>query len=99
MLAIRFIIEMESLDIIRPPPHAVRLGKLWTEIAGYDKDASWAADRVANHMAQAMKLDTALPSAHRRHSRLWQYLAVAYLAPSGFALAVISALWILRHGI
>ena len=59
----------------------------------------WTPGRVAIHMALASAPEATLRAHRPRGRRLWRYLAVAYITPSAFALAVIAALWILRRGL
>ncbi len=86
-------LPITSLDIPRPPRHAVRLGKRWQEIAAAPQlDPA----RIGLHVRHAT-LNTRAP--RKRPRRLWRYVAVAYLTPAGAALSVVAALWILRHGL
>lgn len=56
--------------------------------------------RLAYHMITATAPAWRKPAGPRRlMSRFWRYVAVAYLLPSGAALATVAALWILRHGL
>ena len=52
----------------------------------------WTSGRVSYHMALATLSNTALPKPAKRRHRLWHFVAVAYLLPSGAALAVIASL-------
>lgn len=59
----------------------------------------WSAGRVAIHMATATAPEPTLMRPRRRYSRLWRYVALAYLTPPAAAVAVVAALWILRRGL
>lgn len=89
-------LPITSLDIPRPPKHAVRLGKHWQEIAG-PSAASMKPDRLGLHVRHATLWQPL--TLGKRPRRLWRYVAVAYLTPAGVALSVVVALWILRHGL
>jgi|HubBroStandDraft_6_1064221.scaffolds.fasta_scaffold1334753_3 hypothetical protein len=52
---------------------------------------------IALHMVLATEPSLRRPTNQR--SRLWRYVALVYLAPSGFALATVAALWVLRRGL
>jgi hypothetical protein len=58
----------------------------------------WTLGLLPWHMAQATLSNTALPKEPKRRSKLWRYVALAYLAPSLAALSLITMLWLLRHG-
>ena len=92
---------IESLDIRRPPPHSVRIGKLWTEIAGYDKDQDgWRQHRVALHIAEAEPIFSAAtrrrPQRRLRAWRVWTHAALMLMAS---AAVVIATYYLLRKGL
>jgi hypothetical protein len=87
---------LESLDIVRPPRDAVRLGKKWTEIPGVSKDR-WQRGRVMGHMQNATAFGQR--AVLKRKRRLWPWLLALYGTPIALAVSVVVALWLLRHGL
>jgi hypothetical protein len=90
---------MLDLDI-RPDLHAVRLGKKWTDVAGYDpEDDNWQPGRVMAHMVNASTLRQLEPKRPARRMPLIPLAAKLWCIPPLAAASAALAYQLLRRGL